>query len=172
MRLDHLPWPLRPDDEYENACIACEINIVLRDEGVKRIVSTNLEYMQGENTLKWRGRTLKADLLLPGQPQLLAGDRLEPSNALMDVAFLESLPAGARIVFWRETRDPNKAVVDSVCHRCPLLTPSLHTSLGGSIVIDTLHTLNFGPWARWTSAALLRLVAANHGATWQSEGTD
>ena len=116
---------------------------------------------------KWKGRTIKANLQIDGQPLLLAGDRLEPSQQLMDVGALHVVPLPLTVVFWRVSRLEDQ-VTDAVHHRCPLFCEELHTDPVGTIVVDTLHTLYYGPIMRWTSAALHRIVAAN---PWCVRGT-
>ena len=155
--LDSLPFVPRLPCDYERSCAKCEVLVRITTNLARTRIVDHLLWMVGK---KWKGRTIKADLQIDGQPLLLAGDRLEPSQQLMDVGALHLVPLPLTVVFWRVSRLEDQ-VTDAVHHRCPLFCEELHTDPVGTIVIDTLHTLYYGPIMRWTSAALHRVVAAN-----------
>eukprot|EP00959_Pyramimonas_sp_CCMP1952_P068495 1429272-Pyramimonas_sp.AAC.1 len=64
-------------------------------------ITKAMEYLKGD---KGRGRTIVRDELIIGGVRLLAGDRLDPSPALIDPGRFEFLRLPATVVFWRVTR--------------------------------------------------------------------
>ena len=85
---------------------------------------------------------------------LLAGDRLEPSEYLRDVASFENMELPGYVVFWR----PSAETVSK--HNNPLFSPSLGVGLG-TIAIDTLHCLHLGVLKRFVVWFLWRRFEAD-----------
>ena len=85
---------------------------------------------------KNRGRALTFPLSINGV-NLQAGDRLEPSPNLMNIANFEYKAVPFRARFWRMTK------VDRIIHESPILR-----ILGvwlDKFAIDLLHTWHMGP---------------------------
>ena len=78
------PNARKTDADYDAACRACEIDVVL-DHGTFLRVRALLEYDKRSDGA--RGRALTMDV----GPHLLKGDRLEPTAALPDVSLFDTL---------------------------------------------------------------------------------
>lgn len=119
------------------------------------LLTGRLRYLKGR---KGAGRALTASVPALG---LLAGDRLEPTASMPDVALFDSAPVPFEAVFWRATRDPRGACLDTVVRRNPVFSAFLGISPMRTLAIDSLHTLYYGPVMRWTAAVLWRLLLGN-----------
>ena len=77
-----------------------------------------------------QGPQLKADVVVGGQ-RLEAGDRLEPSEELLDTAaFAQWTRFPLRVVFWRSRNE-------TMCRRrCPLLARDLGMTLRSAVAFD------------------------------------
>ena len=86
--------------------------------------------------------------------KLLAGDRLEPSPALPDVAALNGdTKFPICVTFWRPSENTLQL------HRCPLWDESLGLTPTRSIALDILHTFHLGivlVWAKFVVWYILR----------------
>ena len=69
--------------DLEHACRACEIHIRILNAAEHQQVKALLIYDKKKKGSK--GRSLRANLALPGRHLLEIGDRLEPSKSLVDV---------------------------------------------------------------------------------------
>ena len=102
--------------------------------------------------------------------ELLYGDRLEPSEALLDIQAVRSVQLPVSVTFWRQRYGQHsKLPLDPVMHRCPLFDTRLHSSPARTLAIDELHTLHLGEIQRVVSASLWRIVLSN---VWQLRGTN
>ena len=103
------------------------------------------------------GRTLGADV--PSM-NLKAGDRLEPSIQLVDVADFSATPTPFVAKFWRATFYGDQCV-DSVNHRNPLFDPLLHVSPSVTFALDVLHILYLGIFQRLMAGVLWEILKGN-----------
>lgn len=130
------PYERKDETSYDLACRRCEIWVTLLSPEVHKRVLDRLHYKKGEKGP--RGRAMKHPLPELG---LLTNDRLEPSELLHDVGAFDLLvPTAAkplRVLFWRRSEET------STRHRCPLLSPRIHTSLY-TLIVDTLHAWYLG----------------------------
>ena len=112
VHIDDSFWHENTDQDYIDACTACEFWVTVDGLMRNRIVGL-LHYDKKDNGS--RGRAL-SNLGVP-EIGLCMGDRLEPHPGMLDVAELDTAPIpenGLRILFWRRTEE-------SLClHRCPL----------------------------------------------------
>jgi hypothetical protein len=70
---------------------------------------------------------------------LLAGDRLEPSTFLPDVAAFDGLDTFPfPVLFWRRSAETNTR------HRNPLFMPDIGVSVVRSLTVDSLHCIYLG----------------------------
>ena len=102
-----------------------------------------------------RGRALK--VAVP-ELSLEAGDRLEPSAALADIADFEAMELPATVVFWRPSRETTTR------HRNPLFGPSTGITVK-SLCVDTLHCLYLGVFQVHCAAVAWELIEADAWAT-------
>ena len=133
---------LNTDADYAQACDACERHVLV-DEALAAKLKPVLRYDNRKDGPG--GRVLQVDL--PDQ-RLLAGDRVEPSVSLPDIAKLEatcSRGAPLGITFWRKDNE-------TLCtHRCPLWDDRLGISPATTLAFDTLHVLYRGTMLEWST---------------------
>jgi hypothetical protein len=154
----HLPWLDRGAASYEMSCRERELCIDVVNENIRKSILKDGVLVCGK-----KGMALHADLPLLG---LRTGDKLKPSDDLLDTSDFVNMPLPFVAVFWR----PN--IVDGVSFdpvhdRSPIFDEEIGTSPDETLAIDTLHTLYYGPANRWSSAVLWRLVL---GGKWSSRG--
>ena len=135
-----LPWYVNTDDDYEAAAARCEIHVSL-DPDQHRLVCGSLKYdkrPQGN-----RGICLVRAM----PPQLQAGDRLEPTPSMQNVAdFFTMTTFPVLAVFWR------CSLQDVVLRRFPLWDRELGITPNRVMAFDVLHTYLLGPvlnFCRW-----------------------
>ena len=147
------PWPARALS-YEQLCRECEIRVRIVSEDDRRAFIGSLEYRKGP---RGRGRTIRRHLHL-NNVMLLPGDRIVPSPIMLDTRVVDDAPLPLTVLLWRGRFDAGGSCTDAVVNRCPLFSEALGTSPSSSLAIDDLHTLNYGPMMRWTSAAIWRIL--------------
>ena len=155
------PWHLNEHEDYMTACSRCEHKIIA-DAGLIKRLSRCLKY--DKRARGNHGRCLTENL---PEVNLLAGDRLEPSANLVDVADLERMckkpGETVELTFWR-------CGEETMCsHRCPLWDASLGITAPDVVVFDTLHTLNLGVMQLFVKCALWKLIKAG---AWSGFGTE
>ena len=91
---------------------------------------------------------------------LEAGDRLEPSPQLCDVAQFSSARLPFVAHFWRAHMF-GKMCTDPVLHRNPLFMPVLGTSPARTLMADALHILYMGVCARIVAVVVWAVIRAN-----------
>ena len=126
------PFPECAMVDYERACAACEHRVVL-DKATHTLIKSLLRYDKRKDGS--RGRCLVADV---SSLSLRKGDRLQPSENLLDVGQFEQLQAPCHAIFWRRSAET----------RARQRNPLFHEGVGitlASFAIDTLHTLYLGP---------------------------
>ena len=146
---DSLPWDLIGEEDYERACRRCEVHVVVQSAAERDQIAAALYYdkrIQGSH-----GRALKK--AFPSF-RLQAGDRLEPSSGLPDVAGFESLTLPATVVFWRAERETLTK------HRNPIFNPATGISVK-TLCVDTLHCLYLGVFQAHCSRVVWGLVDAD-----------
>ena len=87
-------WEAKTLNEYEKACEASEVNVVVEKDTHSKICAA-LYLLRAKN--KIGGRVLRWGI--PTMPPLLMGDRLEPSNELPNVGDLEKMNSRAFYAF-------------------------------------------------------------------------
>ena len=162
------PAPLRTHNEYFEDARKCEkiVQIDTQEDLQKLIPAVGL-IKKGKAA---HGIGVCVETITINGAVLLRGDRLEPSESLLDTHSLRSVRLPVTLVFWR-TRFGNdtKLPLDSMHHRCPLFDERLHSSPVNSLAIDELHTLHLGEVQRVVSAGLWRVVLNN---PWGFKGTN
>ena len=155
-----LVWRVNQAEDYLAACLRCEVPVRLN----ARTRAICLERLRFDRRAGGsRGLSLTHPIPELG---LRAGDRLEPSEHLPDVALLADAPLGADgylpVVFWRTSEE-------TLCrHRNPLFTAELGLLPSVCLTIDTMHCLYLGVFKKWCSVAIWALLRsgcyANVGA--------
>ena len=147
------PAPLRTHNEYFGDARKCEkiVQIDTQEDLQKLIPAVGL-IKKGKAA---HGIGVCVETITINGAVLLRGDRLEPSESLLDTHSLRSVRLPVTLVFGR-TRFGNdtKLPLDSMHHRCPLFDERLHSSPVNSLAIDELHTLHLGEVQRVVSAGL------------------
>lgn len=129
---DDCPWQLNTHADYEAACRRCEITVVVRTEAERAAIASALFWDRRQYGS--RGRALKRAVPSHG---LQAGDRLEPSAGLPDVAGFDDLALPGTVVFWRPSQETLTR------HRNPLFDDSIGLNIQ-SLRVDSLHCLYLG----------------------------
>ena len=88
--LRSLSWRPNSDDDYEQACLRCEIPVTL-DARLRDIICARLKYDRRQDGA--RGLALVANV---PEVALRSGDRLEPSPCMRDVARIFDIDLGGR----------------------------------------------------------------------------
>ena len=127
-----MPFPAKTQAEYDAACRACELEVLVPDRATLEALRARLE--EDRRPGGSRGRALLADFPALG---LLKGDRLEPSTVLPDVCEVDSWVGGGRLSFWRPSQET------LTLHRNPLLTEGL-CSVPDCLQVDWLHAMSLG----------------------------
>lgn len=145
------PHRLRTAGEYEHACAAAEICVILTRADHAALLE-RLYYDKRPGAAGSHGRALVRDYAPLG---LLKGDRLEPSPSLPDVGAFEAVASFPReVVFWRPSCQT------SASHRNPLFAPETGVGLH-SFGIDILHTLNLGIYQKLVARVWWALILAD-----------
>ena len=144
-----LPWDEFTDNQYDQVCTTCEIEVELTAVLHKRIAN-KLKYdvRQGGS----HGRALTEDFPSVG---LQKGDRLEPCLSLWDVGAFDAIDSfPAQVLFWRPSRETKSR------HRNPLYDPLIGICLC-LMVVDELHTLYLGIIKNFCAEAIWELCLSN-----------
>eukprot|EP00959_Pyramimonas_sp_CCMP1952_P319818 6692252-Pyramimonas_sp.AAC.1 len=164
--LDSFVFDLRTNEEYEEACRRCEINVEIRTQAQLRFLKQNLVWLK--NLPKIGGRGIARDVVVAGV-QLKSGDRLEPNTHVRDIGDVLGVKLPAMFTFWRSRYGPfTKLPLDPVQRRCPLFDQRLGTSPVRTLAADAMHTLHLGIVQRLISAVLYRVIFSN---PWRFQGT-
>ena len=155
--LCELPWPEATDNDYDQACRACERWVILETLQMWRRVRANLVYDRTKRGSHGRALTCNIEPL-----QLLKGDRLEPCATMQDVALFDTAPVlPARVLFWRPSEETRSK------HRNPLVRSDLGIGLH-TFATDSLHTLNLGVLFDWVVQAIWKMIDSD---VWGVGGT-
>ena len=140
---------------YSAACTACEMWVKIPDAATHRELKAALAYDKstgGGNKKDARGRALLIDV--PGLG-LKAGDRLEPSPTLVDVAEFDRLPVGTPVLFWRRPSE-------TICrHRNPIFCEETGIVPNRVFDPDWLHDQGLGLFKFYLTTLFHRLVIVN-----------
>lgn len=146
-----LPWRSNASGEYSSACGRCEHWVVLTPDTHAKVARLLFYDKRKEGS---RGRALRENVPELG---LVAGDRLEPSVGLQDVAAFEAISSfPAVVLFWRQSAETLAR------HRNPIFDEALGLAPEKTLCIDILHALNLGVFSNFCHCALWALV--NNGA--------
>lgn len=156
-----LPFHINTPSEYDQACARCEHWVVLSEADRDRLVPL-LAYDKRRGGAE--GRALRTAVPELG---LLANDRLEATESLMDVGKLEEVSKfPIRICFWRRSSE------SMTKHRFPLFCDDVGIS-PASLALDLLHTFHLGVLTAFNKHAIWCLLEAkvwgDHETT-RSEG--
>ena len=155
------PWPLRRHEDYDASCSKCEIFVKLRHQRELRDLALATRFTRLPKSTPGFGGRLVFKNITVNSVALSPGDRLVPSDDLMDVGKLTSLVLPATVVFWRARRDEKNRIMDPISNRSPFFSSRLHLSPQRSLAIDFLHTVAYGPVIRFVSAGLWRMILKN-----------
>jgi hypothetical protein len=143
------PWAEFEDADYDAACKACEVHVVISRADHQALVPL-LRF--DKRTVGPRGRALVAPYAPLG---LQVGDRLEPCPQLRDVGAFEAINVfPANILFWRRAGETR------VRHRNPLFDAALGVGLA-SIALDALHVLYLGVFKYYCQCVVWDLLNEN-----------
>ena len=137
-----LPWATKSWDSYEAACRKCETDVELTQTHWKKLKGILLADVQKQGS---RGVALLCDY---PPLSLRKGDRVEPTEGMLDTHSVFSDVMPARVQFWRRSAE------SEALRRNPLLSPALGTDLGTVVAIDVLHTLCLGIHAQFALGAM------------------
>ena len=141
------PWESMNHEGWEEACASAEIRVTLTLEDHTRI--KNRLFYDRRTAGNW-GRCLTYAYERLG---LRAGDRLEPTRALPDVAAFDAVTCfPMEAVFWR------RSTQTKVNYRCGLFGDALRTD---RIQIDIMHTVYLGCAQDWLGAVCWHLIYCN-----------
>lgn len=154
-------WGEPAGNWYEEACVACEINVDITDESARMLLITTGGLGFDKN--RTFGMILHAEIPELG---LRANDRLEPSKHLVDIAQIEKVGFTGRVVFWRRRLDANRRPIDHTNRRNPIFGLP-HCSPTDVVQIDTLHCLHLGVIIFFIEHVLWATLDAN---VWQIPG--
>jgi hypothetical protein len=148
------PCPNKTYNDYDVACQACEIVVIITSAAVHRQIRNALFYDKRTNTIVQGGRCLRIDL---PDLNLNRGDRLEPTPTMVDIGndfdMLCTFPVTC--LFWRPTAETQTK------HRNPIFAAELGTSPGQTLGVDWLHCLSLGVFKPYCSYTIHCLVAVN-----------
>ena len=129
----NLPWRSNKVGDYGIACARAEMNVVV-DKFTCELLDSYLVYDKRDHGN--HGLCLTRDVECLG---LCKGDRLEPTDALPNVAGLKAFTSfPVPVVFWRTSRETMSR------HRNPMLAAELDSDPVDCLTVDTLHALFLG----------------------------
>lgn len=148
------PWRTTTDEDFDRAAASCEQSVLV-DSAAHTALKALLKYDQRSGGSC--GLSLRSDYEPLG---LIAGDRVEPTEDMPDVAeFFVLSVFPVRVLFWRVARET------LLRHRCPLWSPGLGITPTRVVAIDLLHTFYLGPLNLWAKEAIWALLDAHIWAT-------
>ena len=157
-------WPLRGHNDYFEGVALCQIVVPVSSDAELKELDGVLQWTLKQKAGSIGGRVVVTETILKSGITLTPGDRLEPSDELMDIGALSRCKVPICIKLWRAHRDERGRVSDSMHHACPLFSGSLGTHPSRSLCIDALHALYFGPVMRYVTASLWRCILYNSWA--------
>lgn len=141
------PFRKKTAEMYEEACKACERKVEVKNRHIHGRLLGLLVYDRRPNGR--RGRVLSEDFQSLG---LKAGDRLEPTHQLPDVAAFDQVAEfPATFTFWRVGNE------SLTRHRNPLFNGGARIT-PEHLAVDALHTLNLGVYKEFCTTALWELI--------------
>lgn len=145
-----LPFRVNTDDDFEQACRRCELNVEITAHQHRHLVAL-LHF--DTRSIGSHGRALKRDF---PELHLRAGDRLDPSDGMFDTLDFEAISEfPCTVLFWRPS-------LETLCkHRCPLWDASIGVTAVRCIAVDLLHALFLGPMQTLCRYIIWELLKAN-----------
>jgi hypothetical protein len=133
-----LPWTLKSLRLYLDSCAACETTVTVTP-AQRRQIRMSLRY--DKRSAGSRGRALCVDV---PELALKAGDRLEPTPTMPDVAAAvdNNSPADGTLTFWRRSNETITLRRNPIFSDETGITPDV-------FVPDWLHCLSLGIYKRW-----------------------
>ena len=147
---DILRWPETTDADYDLACDACEVKIIVATLEQRKHITDALKFDKRDKG--GRGRCLVRDLPAWNLREL---DRLEPSVEIPDVAQFDEHPVPFRATFWRASEET------ATRHRNPLCSQPKYGLALSIFTIDSLHSFYLGPLNGWCRVTLWELIESN-----------
>lgn len=152
----NFPWPLKTHRDYDAACRAAEVAVVIRTVADRRLLVACLEYDARKDGA--RGRRVTENLNRFG---LQAGDRLEPTVEMPDVSLLDKTKSfPIHLTFWRRT---DQTVT---LHRNPIFDDALGITIS-SLLVDNLHCFYLGVLKDFSTHAFWEML---HADCWEVGG--
>eukprot|EP00969_Alexandrium_andersonii_P047041 2063811-Alexandrium_andersonii.AAC.1 len=119
----------------------CEVRVTITSAEMHRRICRALHYDKRSGLRAGRGRSLATPVPEVG---LLAGDRLEVTERLQDVAaFDQMINFPTEVVFWRASR------MSLAHHRSNIWDEDIGITPTNTICLDLLRTLYLGPMMSW-----------------------
>lgn len=131
----------------------CSANEVKRTLSLEDRIRISRSLIYDKRSSGFRGRALIRDL---PEFRLLIGDRVEPSESLIDVGKFEEVPSIIEVTFWR-------VVNNRVRHRNPLFNSITGVTLL-SLLVDALHAYVLGVLKEFTMHVLWEMIICNFWA--------
>ena len=128
------------------------------EQETRELLRSCLDYLK---KTKDRGGLCVVGEQVIGDVVLRVGDRMVPSPELRNTANYKKAELPFRAVFWRANKMRSGAVTDPVHRRNPIFNTECGTSPAGTMVVDALHTVYYGPMTKFESAVLWRVVLQN-----------
>ena len=152
-----LPCRCNEEQDYEEACRRCEIDVILSGTS-HSLLCSHLKYDKKKDGSQ--GLALSWDIPSVG---LLAGDRVEPCAFLNDVGdFFQLTIFPWPMLFWR----PSEQTITK--HRNPLFNNSIGINPYRCMTTDVLHMLYLGIFKKWCEHVLWMLLLSG---LWSAVGT-
>ena len=152
--LRRLPWRLKTEVEYMDACAKCEIpvRVASRDKLRKLVAALFYDRRQGGS----HGRVVGRDF---SEYNIIKGDRLEPSAGCPDIGMVDTMcqdfpEDGVSLVFVRVSSETLTRHRNPLFHARTGLTPQM-------CAVDELHTVHLGLVQDYVAASMWRLILAN-----------
>ena len=145
-----VPFAPRSLEQYDAACRACEIHVIVTDEVFPRLRGS-MRCDRRTTQAGARGYALRAPVPELG---LQAGDRLEPSDDMPDHSLFHTTPRPFRATFWR------RGAETSARHRNPVFSEETHLS-PQELMGDWLHACSLGIFQAYLALLLHTLMARN-----------
>lgn len=143
------PFSLKDMDTWEAACARCEIRVRFQTMEQLAAVRNALHYDKRSSGSK--GRCLTANFPALG---LKAGDRVEPTPELRDVADFDSLVAPCAVLFWRPANETHTR------RRNPLFSVDMGVTLA-ALVVEMMHVMHLGVLQKFVSWSWWGLILGN-----------
>ena len=140
--MENLRWKEHEVGDYAAACARCLLDVHVADQADIEAIAARLRYDKRQHGSHGRAMQVSYPAL-----QLRQGDRLEPCDGLVDIAFLERLPPPCTIQFWRCSEESHTR------HCNPLFDSDIGLDPVYCLAIDSLHAMKLGVMKVWCRMA-------------------